>query len=177
MREVLLELRDAWFTIEEGGQYEIMHFTWLPKKALIAEWEGTQNAAKKKVADQAVQAQSQAIANGSKKRLGALNDEDQLIRQLSVGTPPNKLPAPGSIQQEESIWAVISYRGRQKGSMDNNSRNKEERYELLQRFIGDFKRNLTGLFHSIRIATVRHHRLPATPSKEKPPQVSGPTVL
>lgn len=108
-----------------------MHFTWLAKKAMIAEWEETQNAAEKKVADQAVQAQSQAIANGAKKWLDALNDEDQLIRQLSVGTPPNKLPAPGSIQQEERIWAVISYRGRQKGSMDHNSRNKEEGYPLL----------------------------------------------
>ena len=72
MRAVLLELRDSWFKIREGGQYEIMPFTWLPKQALIAEWEATQTATHKKVAGQAVQAQE--IANGAKKRLDALTN-------------------------------------------------------------------------------------------------------
>lgn len=97
MRAVLLELRDAWFKIREGEEYERMPFTWIPKPALIAGWEAIQDAAVKKVANQAIQAQ--AIANGAKKRLDALNDEDHLIRQLSIGTPPNTLPAPGPINK------------------------------------------------------------------------------
>lgn len=99
MRAVLLELRDAWFKIRERGDYEIMPFTWIPKQALIAEWKAIQDAAVIKEANPAVQ--SQAIANGAKNRLDALNDEDHLIRQLSIGTPPNTLPAPGSINKRK----------------------------------------------------------------------------
>lgn len=99
MRAVLLELRYSWFEIEEGGEYEgdyeTKPFTWIPKQALISEWKELRNAAVKKVAGQAVQAQ--AIAHGAKKRLDALSDEDMLIKQLSIGTPPNTLPLPGPI--------------------------------------------------------------------------------
>ena len=104
MRAVLLELRNTCFKVREGGEegeYERMPFTWIPKQALIAEWEAIQDAAVKKVENQA--AQAQAIANGAKKRLDALNDEDHLIRQLSIGTPPNTLPAPGPINKRKAF--------------------------------------------------------------------------
>lgn len=78
-----------------------MPFTWIPKQALISEWEAIQDAAVKKEANQAIQAQ--AIANGAKKRLDALNDEAHLIRQLSIGTPPNTLPAPGPINKRKEF--------------------------------------------------------------------------
>lgn len=100
MQAVLLELRDAWFKIREEGEYERMSFTWIPKQALISEWEAIQDAAVKKEANQAIQAH--AIANGAKKRLDALNDEDHLIRQLSMGTPPNTLPGPGPINKRKA---------------------------------------------------------------------------
>lgn len=104
MRAILLELRDAWFKIREGGEYEIMPFTWILKQALIAEWKAIQDAAVRKKANQA--AQSQAIANGTKKRLDALNDKDHLIRQLSIETPPNRLPAPGPIKKRKASGQI-----------------------------------------------------------------------
>lgn len=76
MRAVL-ELRDGWFETGKGGDYKTKPFTWIPTRAQIEEWKVS-----KKVAGQAVQAQ--AIANGAKKRLDALNDKDQLISQLSI---------------------------------------------------------------------------------------------
>lgn len=36
MRAVLLELKDSWFEIEEGEDYEIKAFSWIPKQALIS---------------------------------------------------------------------------------------------------------------------------------------------
>lgn len=39
MWAVLLELRDAWFKIEEGDDYETMPFTWIPTQALITDWK------------------------------------------------------------------------------------------------------------------------------------------
>lgn len=105
MRAVLLKLRDAWVKIREGGEYVRMPFTWIPKQALIAEWEAIQDAVLRREVNQAVQ--SQAIANGAKKRLDALNDEDHhLIRQLSIGTPPNILPAPGPINKRKASGQI-----------------------------------------------------------------------
>lgn len=77
-----------------------MPFTWILKQALIAEWKAIQDAAVTKMANQAVQAQ--AIVNGAKKRLDAPNDNDHLIKQLSIGTPPNTLPAPGPINKKKT---------------------------------------------------------------------------
>lgn len=100
MWAVLLELRDVWFKIRDEGDFETKPFSWIPKLALIAEWEATLNSAGKKVASQAIQAQ--AITHGAKQRLDALNNEEHLIRQFSIGPTSNTLPAPGSINKRKA---------------------------------------------------------------------------
>ena len=105
MQAVLLELRDSWFDIEEGEDYEIQPFTWIPTQALIAEWKALKSAAGKKVTGQAVQAQ--AIANGAKKRLDALSDEDKLIRQLSIHHLQTYYPRPDQSTRGKHLGSYL----------------------------------------------------------------------
>lgn len=75
-------------------------------RSRITDWKALRNAAVKKQAGQAVQAQ--AIANGAKTRLDALSDEYQSIREVSIATPPNTLPSPGPINRRKASGELSS---------------------------------------------------------------------
>ena len=82
-----------------------MPLTWIPTQALITDWKALRNAAVKKQAGQAVQAQASEWA---KTRLDALSDEYQLIRQLSIAISPNTLPSPGPINRRKASGELSS---------------------------------------------------------------------
>ena len=157
MRAVLLELKDSWFEILEAQ-----------KKALIAGWEATQTAAHKKVVGQAVQAQ--AIANEAENRLDALNDDDQLVRQLSIGTPSDTIPAPRPINKRKAFK-----------HLDSTASAKKKAWEIIQKKPGwwpwkplelpwKFKRSVAGWFISYKDSFGTSSPSPASSSKEKPPK-------
>lgn len=101
-----------------------MPLTWIPTQALITDWKALRNAAVKKQAGQAVQAQ--AIANGAKTRLDALSDEVP-VNQTALNRNTSKhITLARANQQEESIWRVIFYPLSEKESLEKNSRNAKE---------------------------------------------------
>ena len=167
MRAVLLELRDAWFKIREGGEYERMPFTWIPKQALIAEWEAVQDAAVTKVANQAVQAQ--AIANGAKKRLDALNDEDHLIRQLSIGTPPNTLPAPGPINKRKASGQLSPNASARKKAWDTIQQTQKKAVHTFRSSL-EIQKECNRVVSQYKNSFGTSSPPPATSSKEKSPK-------
>ena len=157
MRAVLLELRDSWFEIP----------TWLPKKALIAEWEATRTAAHKKVAGQAVQAQ--AIANGAKKRLDALNDEDQLVSQLSVGTPSDTLPAPGPISEKKTSEQLNLTASSRKKAWETIQKTRTMAMETFRTSL-EIQKECNRVVSQYKDSFGTSSPPPASSSEEKPPK-------
>ena len=110
MQATLLELRDKWFDFLDDEHDNPR--AWAPSQALRQENQDSKSNFGKEDARAKYQ---EDVARGAANRLQVLNDDEQLVRQLSQGSKANTLPAGTrkkasravSGEDRKKVWEVI----------------------------------------------------------------------
>lgn len=121
IRAIILELRDEWFTIDNfNGLVDGLAepWTWLPTPQLIQQFKDNITPEKKQAARRANEDQ---VAKGAARRVQKLDEEKELVEQLSTVLEVNAIPTPGplpsknkrkasqevSVQDRKKAWRTI----------------------------------------------------------------------
>lgn len=110
MRATLIELRDKWFDIDDDETNKPS--SWFPTSALREEHRDCKKSEK----DTARRKHEADVARGAALRLEKLDEEEQLVQQLSAGFQADTLPKPGPLPagKKRKASRTVSFEDRTK---------------------------------------------------------------
>lgn len=153
IRAILLELRDEWFTIGNyNGLVEGLAepWTWLPTPQLIQQFKDSKTPEKKQAARRANEDQ---VAKGAARRVQKLDEEKELVEQLSTELEVNAIPTPGpfpsknkrkasqevSVQDRKKAWRTIQDQQRRaRTSFEASLERQREVNRVVSHYKGQF---------------------------------------